>query len=171
MSNKYKDIDIKDHTYYFFNDIINKRNFDPNIIKLDQKPNTTILIYYIGYVTITDLKNVKINSANPLYLIFNKVNGYFEDINKSKYIMLVPTNQSKEKVEKYEETCSKIGDLTKKLDDYDEKCMKIKFNSDDKLPINKAIEISSIMIVVRNSFFENNKYYPQVFLDECLYKI
>ena len=85
--------------------------------------------------------------------------------------MLVPTNQSKEKVEKYEEICSKIGDLTKKLDDYDEKCMKIKFNSDDELPINKAIEIPSIIIVVRIFFFENNKYYPQVFLDECLYKI
>ena len=147
MSNKYKDIDMKDHTYYFFNDIIKKRNFYPNIIKLDQKPNTNILIYYIGYVTITDLKYVKINSANPLSLIFNKVNRYFEDI------MLVPTNQSKEKAEKYEEICSKIGDLTKKLDDYDEKCMKIKFNSDDELPINKAIEIPSIIIVVRIFFF------------------
>ena len=48
MSNKYKDIDIKDHTYYFFSDIINKRNFDPNIIKLDQKPNKySYLLHWI----------------------------------------------------------------------------------------------------------------------------
>ena len=51
------------------------------------------------------------------------------------------------------------------------KYMKIKFNSDDKLPLNKAIEISSITIVVRVVFHENNKYYRQVFLDECLCKI
>ena len=49
--------------------------------------------------------------------------------------------------------------------------MKIKFNSDDELPLNKTIEIPSMTIVVRAIFHENNKYYPQVFLDECLYKI
>ena len=48
--------------------------------------------------------------------------------------------------------------------------MKIKFNSDDELALNKTIEISSMIIVVRAVFYENNKYYPQVFLDECLYK-
>ena len=49
--------------------------------------------------------------------------------------------------------------------------MKIKFNSDDELPLNKTIEIPSIVIVVRAIFLENNKYYPQVFLDECLYEL
>ena len=46
-------------------------------------------------MTFKDLKYVGINSVNPLYLIFSKVNGYFEEINKSKYITLVPTNESK----------------------------------------------------------------------------
>ena len=49
--------------------------------------------------------------------------------------------------------------------------MKIKFNLDDKLPLNKTIEISSIIIVVRAIFLEDSKYYPQVYLDECLYKL
>ena len=48
--------------------------------------------------------------------------------------------------------------------------MKIKFDSVDKLPLNKMIEIPIIEIVVRAVFNENNKYYPQVSLDECLYK-
>ena len=48
--------------------------------------------------------------------------------------------------------------------------MKIKFNSDDQLLLNKMIEIPTMTIVVRAVFHENNKYYPQVFLDECLYK-
>ena len=48
MSNKFKDISIKKHTYYFFNDIINIKNFDRNNIKTDEKSCKTILIYYIG---------------------------------------------------------------------------------------------------------------------------
>ena len=97
MSNKFKDVDIKNHTYYFFDDIINIKNFDPNKIKIDEKSYKTILIYYIGYVTIKDLQYVKINSVNILYLIINKVNGYLEESNKNKYFTLVPTNESKEK--------------------------------------------------------------------------
>ena len=49
--------------------------------------------------------------------------------------------------------------------------MKIKFNPDDELPLNKTIEIPTMTIAVRVAFHENNKYYPQVSLDEYLYKI
>ena len=128
-------------------------------------------------MTIRDLKYLKINSVNPLYLIvFNNVitDGYFEEINKSKYLTLVPTNETKEKIKKYEELWSKIRYLirsrTKNSEDYDENYMKIKFNSDDELPLNKTIEIPIMIIVVGDSFHENKKYYSQVFLDECLYK-
>ena len=69
MSNKAKN--IKKHKYCFFDDIINIKNSD-------QK---NILIYYIGCVTIKDLLQIKTASANPLYLVFSKVNGYFEETN------------------------------------------------------------------------------------------
>ena len=49
--------------------------------------------------------------------------------------------------------------------------MKIRFNSDGKLRLNKTIEILSMIIVVRVIFLGNDKYYPQVFLDECLSKL
>ena len=49
--------------------------------------------------------------------------------------------------------------------------MKIKFNSDNELPLNKTIENPSMKIVVRAIFLENNKNYPQVFLNKCLYKL
>ena len=49
--------------------------------------------------------------------------------------------------------------------------MKIKFISDDELPLNKMIEIPSITIVVGTIFYKNKKYYPEVFLGKCLYKI
>ena len=68
----------------------------------------------------------------------------------------------------------KIRDLirliTKTSDDYDEKDIKIKLSSDDKLPLNKTIEIPVMVIVVRTVFCENTKY-PQFLLDECLYEI
>ena len=83
--NKVKDIDVKKHTYYFFNDIMNIKKFDPSNIKIDVKSYKNILIFYIKYLTIRDSKYVKIYSTNPLYLIFRNVNGYFEEFNKSKY--------------------------------------------------------------------------------------
>ena len=49
--------------------------------------------------------------------------------------------------------------------------MKIKFNSDDKLLLNKTVDILIISIIVTVIFLENNKYYPQDSLDECLYKL
>ena len=102
------------------------------------------------------------------------MNGYFEEINISKYLTLVPTNENKEKIKKYEELWIKIGDLVRSIiknsDDYDEEYMKIKFSSDDELPLNKTIEIPSMIMVVRAIFLENNRYYPQVFLDERYHK-
>ena len=52
MSNKIKYLDLKHHTHYFFNDIINIENFDPNKIEINEKSYKNILFYYIGYVTI-----------------------------------------------------------------------------------------------------------------------
>ena len=89
---------------------------------------------------------------------------------------LVPTNESKEKIRKYEELWSKIRDLirsiSKILDDFDENYIKIKFDLDDDLLLNKTLEIPNVTILaVRAIFYENNKYYPQVFIDECLHEL
>ena len=100
MNNKVKYIAIKNQTHYIFNDINNIKNFDPNKIKIDEKSYKNIFIYYIGYVTIKDWQYVKLKSVNLVYLIFNKVNGYFEEVNGNKYLTLVPTNESKEKIKK-----------------------------------------------------------------------
>ena len=87
-------------------------------------------------------------------------------------MILVPANKRKEVMKKYEELRSKIRDLirsiTKNSDDYDEKFINIKTDLDD---VNKTTEIHNVIIVVRAIFHENNKYYSEVFLDECLCKI
>ena len=51
-------------------------------------------------LTIKNWKYVKINGLNPLYLIINKVNGYFKKINKNKYFAVVPNNESKQIINK-----------------------------------------------------------------------
>ena len=80
-----------------------------------------------------------------MYHIFKDVNEYFEEINGNNYLTLVPANESKGKIKKYEELWIKIWDLirsiTKNFDDYDEKYMKIKFKLDAELLLNKTIEI------------------------------
>ena len=66
-------------------------------MKIDENSQKNILMYYTGYVTFKDLEYVEINSVNALYLIFNKINGYFENINKNQYLTLVTNDESKEK--------------------------------------------------------------------------
>ena len=87
---------------------------------------------------------LKIDTINPLYFIINKVNGSFKEINKNKYLTLVPTNEIREIRKRYAKIWIEIRDLirwmTKNLDDYDKKYMKLKFNLDDELPLNKKIE-------------------------------
>ena len=99
MGDKVPVIGIQNRTHYFFNDIINIEIFDPDKIRIYEKSYKNILIYYIGYVTIKDSKCIKINSVSPLYFIFNKMNGYFSEINENKYLMLAPC-KSKEKNKK-----------------------------------------------------------------------
>ena len=95
--------------------------------------------------------------------MFNKINGYFEESNGNKYLTLVPASENKEKIKFFGKLWIKIRYLiravTKKWDGYDEKCIKIKFDSDDKLPLNKAIEIPVIVKNVRAVLYQNNKYF------------
>ena len=77
MENR-KEISIKSRTYYFFDDMIDIKNFDSKLSKLDKKSYKNINIYYIRCITIKDSKYVNIHSVNPLYLIINKADGFLK---------------------------------------------------------------------------------------------
>ena len=72
-----KETNIKNRTYYFFDNMIHIANFDPNLIKIDKTSYKNIDVYYIGYITVKHSKYVKTDSVNPLYLSINQVDGYF----------------------------------------------------------------------------------------------
>ena len=69
-----KELNIKNRTYCFFNDMINIEEFDSKLLKIDKKLYKGIDIYYIGYVIIKKIGDCEnIYSANPLYLIIGEV--------------------------------------------------------------------------------------------------
>ena len=84
-----KQINIKNRTYYFYNDMINIKNFDPNLLKIDRKSYKSIGIYNIGYITIKKIDGYdNIYSVNLLYLHVNHASGYIEEENQNKYLTL-----------------------------------------------------------------------------------
>ena len=85
------------------------------------------------------------------------------------------TNENKELLKNYNYVFNGIRDKIKKLSsdecDYEEDYMKIKFNSDDDLPLNKQLKFHNMTITIRSFFEEDCKLYPQVFLDDTLYEL
>ena len=95
-------VNIRNRTYYFFNDMINLSDFDSSLVKIDKKSYKDINVYFIGYITINkndDYENI--HSVNPLYLIIHSAAGHFKEKNDEKYLIL-------DLADKYEEASSEI---------------------------------------------------------------
>ena len=163
-----KQIDIRNRTYYFYNDIIDLENFKSNLLKIDKKSYKDIGIYNIGYITIKKIGDCEnIYSVNPLYLRIIHANGYIEEIHENKYIIFDSTNENKELLKKYNDVFNGIRDKIKEICsdecDYEKDYMKIKFNSDDNLPLNEPLKFHNMTITIRSVFEDDGKLYPQVF--------
>ena len=91
-----KKISMINQTYYFCNYIINLKDFDPNLFKIDRKSYKNIDIYYFGYITIKKLDDYEsIYSVNPLYLRINHASGYIEEKNGNKYLIFDSVDENK----------------------------------------------------------------------------
>ena len=93
-----------------------------------------------------------------------------------KYLNISLTDSNSKVLKKYAEIWSRIKDYIKKINadksgDYGKDYMKIKFNSDDDLPLNKILKFRILTIIIRTIFEKDGKYYPQIFLDDCLYEV
>ena len=85
-----KQINIKNRTYCFYNNIIDLENFKSNLLKIDKKSYKNIGIYNIGYIIEKKIDNCEnINSVNPLYLNITTASGYTEEKGVNKYLVLV----------------------------------------------------------------------------------
>ena len=101
--------------------------------------------------------------------------GYIEEINEDKYLVFDVTDEDKKLLERYDDVFNGNMSKIKKIDDdwleYAKDYMKIKFSSDDSLPLNKPLKFYNMTVTIRCVFEEDNKLYPQVFLDEALYSL
>ena len=159
-----KQINIKNRTYYFYNDQIDLKYFDARLLKIDKKDYNEIDIYYIGYVTIKKIGDYNnINSVNPLYLMINEMIGHFEEKNENKYLVLDDVDENKEVSKKYKEVWEGVKKEIETINggkkiEYEKDYMKIRFKSNDDLPLNKPVKLRLLTIIIRSVFSEDGKF-------------
>ena len=146
-----KQMNIKNRTYYFYSDIINIKNFDTILLKIDKKSYKDINIYNIGYITIKKRDNCEeIYNVNALYLLEKGVN---------KQLIFEFTVKNKDLLKKCNDVWNGIKNRIEEVSsgecDYGKDYMKIKFDSDDDLPLNKPLKFHDMTITIRSVFEED----------------
>ena len=112
-----KQKNIKNRTYYFYNDIIDIQNFDTKLLRIDKKSYKDIDIFNIGYATKKKIGNcMNINSVNPFYLGISRVNGYIEEKDSNKGLVFDSTDENKELLKKYRDVFNGIMSKIREID-------------------------------------------------------
>ena len=146
-----KEINIKNQMYYFFNDMINIEVLDSNQ-KQTKKKKTKSCTKTLIFITLdtSQLKKIddyeNIYSINPLYLIIGEVDGHIEEKRENKYLVFDSRDENREVLEKYTELWDGIKNEIKTINggkegEYGKDFMKIKFDTDDDLPLNKPLKL------------------------------
>ena len=135
------------------------------IIKRESKIGA--YIYHIGYVLAPDYDY---NTIKPLYFVASRLIGYIEEIEGSsdKYLVIASIVRNKNIISVLDMVWASIEDKINpgiKIKDYN----KFRFNSDIDLPLNTIIEFRSLVINISCVIKKDNEYYPEIYLDECLY--
>ena len=125
-----KQIVIKNWTYYFYNDMINFKKFDSNLLKMDKRSYKDIGIYNNGCITIKKLDDYEnIYSVNSLHLIIAHASGYIEEKGVNRYLVLDSTDENTELLKKYNDVLNGIRNKIKEINsdkcDYEKDYMKI----------------------------------------------
>ena len=170
-----KSFEIKTKTNYNWDDIVYINDFDVDSLEITKRESRIgANIYYIGYVLNPDYDY---NTINPLYFVINRLIGYIEEIEGSSDKYLVASNSTHNKnmitsldmiwalIENEINPNPNIDPTIVKIKNYD----KFRFNSDTNLPLDTLIEFRSLVINVSCVIEKDNEYYPEIYLDECLY--
>ena len=151
---------IKTQDNYNWDNIIYINDFDEDLLEIIKRESKIgVNIYYIKYSTL-----------RPFYLVINRLIGYIEEIkgSRDKYLVVPTSSHNKNINTLLDNMCESIEDkinLIIKIKD----CNKFRFNSDIDLPLNTEIEFRSLVINITCIIEKNNEYYPEIYLDECLY--
>ena len=155
-------------------------DFDVKLVKVVKRESRIgVDIYYIGYVIEPD---DDINSISPLYLVVRHLFGRVEKIQGSSDRYLVVDENNKEVINAFDKLWKFIKDEINRLIKRNDKFTfgnagnkiseykKLRFSSDVDLPLDTLIEFHMLTIVINYVIGKGNKYYPEIYLDECLYK-
>ena len=162
---------IKTKTNYNWDNKVYINDFDSNLLEVIKRESRIgANIYYIGYFL---NPNYGYNTINPLYFVINRLIGYIEEIKGSsdKYLVVAKSMRNRKMNYSFDTIWSHIehkinpNNFNNKIKGYD----KLRFNSDVDLPLDTLIEFRSLVINVNCVIEKDGKYYPEIYLDECLY--
>ena len=174
----------KNRLDYLLNDniIVNIKDFDSNLLeinKLSFKGVFRVSIHYIRYIPTKISNRVSIdrtdNDEDYLYLFLDDVDGQIQENDGIKYLVFASTCKNKEALKNY----TKLWEETKRQIEvinndepikYRKDFMKIRFGSDDDLPLGKTFNVVDMITAVASVLETDGKYYPQIFLHECGYE-
>ena len=142
---------------------INLNDLDPFLLDIKKKSSKDIDIYYINYI------QENLNSSNPLRIKINSATGYFKEKNDEKYLILDSTKE-------YESVWSEIRSEIKRINGgekvfYEKNYCKIGINTKDDLPLGESLKFLTLIVNINLVLQANNKLYPQIYLNECFYKL
>ena len=139
--------------------MINIKNFNANLLNIDKISfkSTGAVTYHIKYITMKSLDHVNIDGKSSLYLVFNNVDGYIENNGDNEimkimrcYLVLASIDKNREVLKKYKKIQDKIKNQIETINggkpiEYKKDFMKIRFESDDDLPLGKILSILKIL--------------------------
>ena len=164
----------KTRTNYNWEDMVYINDFDSNLLEVIKRESRIgANIYYIGYVL---NPNYDYNTINPLYFVINRLIGYIEEIEESndKYLVVTKSMRNRKIIHCFDTIWSHIeheinlnnfNNNNNKIKGYDQ----LRFNSDIDLPTDTLIELHLLIINVSCVIEKDGKYYPGIYLDECLF--
>ena len=166
-----KSLEMKTKINYNWDDIIYINNFNVDLLEIIKRESRIgANVYYIRYVLDPD----DYNTINPLYFVVGRLIGYIEEIEGSsdKYLVVASSVRNKNIISVLDMVWTSIENKIKdeintniKIKD----CDKFRFNSDIDLPLDVLIEFRSLVINISCVIEKDNEYYPEIYLDECLY--
>ena len=162
-----KSLKIKNQSYYYWNDIIFIDEFDIKFVKINKRESRIgVDNYYIGYVV--NKPEYDINSMKPLYLSVKSLLGSVEKIDglSDEYLIIDKSNIKVINVFNILREYIEYKIISDKIDVFNKK----RFSLDIDLPLGTLIRFKILTIIIRCIIKKDDKYYPEIYLDECLYE-
>ena len=155
---KVKQVSIKKNKCF----TVHINDLDPFLLDIKKKSSKDIDIYYINYI------QENVNSSNPLRIKINSATGYLKK-NDDKYLILDSTKE-------YENVWSEIKSEIRRINGtkevfYEKSYCKIGINTKDDLSLKELLKFLTLTVNINLVLQENNKLYPQIYLDECFYEL